>query len=89
VIARGTVASGSPLRLRQLQYLDCWVTQVADLSPLAAFKWLRWADAHAVYDHLYDEDGAAEVGCWGHARSYVFQGGTGDAMVQPQRSFIL
>jgi transposase len=31
------------------------------------------ADAHAVYDHLYGEDGAAEVGCWGHARSYVFK----------------
>jgi transposase len=31
------------------------------------------ADAHAVYDHLYAEDGATEVGCWGHARSYVFK----------------
>jgi transposase len=30
------------------------------------------ADAHAVYDHLYD-DGATEVGCWSHARSYVFK----------------
>lgn len=33
------------------------------------------ADAHAVYDHLYREgdDGATEVGCWGHARSYFFK----------------
>lgn len=31
------------------------------------------ADAHAVYDHLYGDDGATEVGCWGHARSYVFK----------------
>jgi len=31
------------------------------------------ADAHAVYDHLYGQDGATEVGCWGHARSYFFK----------------
>ncbi|HUO66748.1 MAG TPA: IS66 family transposase [Gammaproteobacteria bacterium] len=31
------------------------------------------ADAHAVYDHLYRDDGAIEVGCWGHARSYFFK----------------
>jgi transposase len=31
------------------------------------------ADAHAVYDHLYGDDGATEVGCWGHARSYFFK----------------
>ena len=24
------------------------------------------ADAHAVYDHLYGDDGATEVACWGH-----------------------
>ena len=31
------------------------------------------ADAHAVYDHLYGEDGATEAGCWSHARSYFFK----------------
>ena len=31
------------------------------------------ADAHAVYDHLYGDGGATEVGCWGHARSYFFK----------------
>jgi transposase len=31
------------------------------------------ADAHAVYDHLYGEDGAVEAGGWSHARSYVFK----------------
>lgn len=31
------------------------------------------ADAHAVYDHLYGEDGATEVGCWSHARAYVYK----------------
>jgi transposase len=31
------------------------------------------ADAHTVYDHLYSEDGATEVACWGHGRSYWFK----------------
>ena len=31
------------------------------------------ADAHAVYDHLYGEDSATEVACWGHARAYFFK----------------
>jgi len=31
------------------------------------------ADAHAVYDHLYGEEGATEVGCWGHTRTYFFK----------------
>lgn len=31
------------------------------------------ADAHSVFDHLYGEDGAVEVGCWAHARAYFFK----------------
>lgn len=31
------------------------------------------ADAHAVYDHLYGEQGATEAGCWGHTRAYWFK----------------
>jgi transposase len=31
------------------------------------------ADAHSVYDHLYGDDGATEVGCWSHARTYAFK----------------
>ena len=31
------------------------------------------ADAHAVYDHLYGDRGATEVGCWSHTRSYFFK----------------
>jgi transposase len=31
------------------------------------------ADAHAVYDHLYGDQGATEVGCWSHARRYFFK----------------
>jgi len=31
------------------------------------------ADAHSVYDHLYGDEGATEVACWGHARAYFFK----------------
>lgn len=31
------------------------------------------ADAHSVYDHLFGDDGATEVACWGHARAYFFK----------------
>ena len=31
------------------------------------------ADAHAVYDHLFGENGAIECGCWAHARRYYFK----------------
>lgn len=40
---------------------------------LGGYAGLVVADAHAVYDHLYGEDAATEVGCWSHARSYVFK----------------
>ena len=29
------------------------------------------ADAHKVYDHIYGEGKATEVGCWSHVRQYV------------------
>ncbi|MFV8754739.1 IS66 family transposase [Nannocystaceae bacterium ST9] len=31
------------------------------------------ADAHAVYDHLYEDGTILEVGCWAHARRYFFK----------------
>jgi hypothetical protein len=31
------------------------------------------ADAHAVYNHLYEKGDVIEVGCWAHARRYVFK----------------
>jgi transposase len=31
------------------------------------------ADAHKVYDHLYGEGKATEVGCWSHMRQYVLE----------------
>jgi len=40
---------------------------------LGGYEGLIVADAHAVYDHLYGDGGATEVGCWGHARAYVFK----------------
>jgi len=33
----------------------------------------RTAHERGLYDHLYGEDGATEVACWGHARSYCFK----------------
>lgn len=30
-------------------------------------------DAHSVYDHLFGDDKATEVACWGHARAYFFK----------------
>lgn len=31
------------------------------------------ADAHSVYDHIYRNNNATEVGCWSHARQYVLR----------------
>jgi transposase len=31
------------------------------------------ADAHAVYNHLYNEGDVIEVGCWAHCRRYFFK----------------
>lgn len=31
------------------------------------------ADAHIVYDHLYDDGKVIEVACWAHARRYFFK----------------
>lgn len=40
---------------------------------LAGYSGHVVADAHIVYDHLFGDDGATEVACWGHARSYFFK----------------
>jgi transposase len=40
---------------------------------LGEYRGVVVADAHAVYDHLYGEHGAAEAGCWGHTRAYWFK----------------
>ena len=40
---------------------------------LGDFKGYIVADAHTIYDHLYFEDGATEVGRWGHARAYFYR----------------
>ncbi|HYD49814.1 MAG TPA: IS66 family transposase [Terriglobales bacterium] len=31
------------------------------------------ADAHSVYDHIYRDNHATEVGCWSHARQYILR----------------
>jgi transposase len=40
------------------------------------------ADAHTVYDHLYNRGSVVEVGCWSHGRRYFFKSFTSD----PERS---
>lgn len=40
---------------------------------LAGYKGYLVADAHSVYDHLYEDGRIVEVGCWAHARRYFFK----------------
>jgi len=40
---------------------------------LAGFKGYLVADAHTVYDHLYENGDVVEVNCWAHARRYFFK----------------
>ncbi len=39
---------------------------------LAGYAGYLVADAHVVYDHLYQSGKVIEVGCWAHARRYFF-----------------
>lgn len=41
-------------------------------SVLAGYEGYLVADAHVVYDHLYEDD-VIEVNCWAHARRYFFK----------------
>lgn len=40
---------------------------------LAGYSGYLVADAHAVYDHLYQDGTVTEVNCWAHARRYYFK----------------
>jgi transposase len=40
---------------------------------LGEYKGYVVADAHAVYDHLYEGGERIEVGCWAHTRRYFFK----------------
>lgn len=40
---------------------------------LAGYKGFLVADAHSVYEHLYEDGIVIEVACWAHARRYVFK----------------
>lgn len=42
-------------------------------SILAGYKGFLVADAHAVYDHLYETGDVIEVGCWSHCRRYWYK----------------
>jgi transposase len=40
---------------------------------LKGYKGSLLADAHAVYDHLYQTGDVIEVGCWSHCRRYFYK----------------
>lgn len=40
---------------------------------LAGYDGYLVADAHVVYDHLYERGDVVEVNCWAHARRYFFK----------------
>ncbi len=40
---------------------------------LDGYKGTLVADAHAVYDHLYEDGNIIEAGCWAHVRRYFFK----------------
>jgi transposase len=40
---------------------------------LGGYQGYLVADAHAVYNHLYEGGDVIEVGCWAHARRYFFK----------------
>lgn len=40
---------------------------------LGDYRGFLVADAHSVYEHLYDDGRVVEVACWAHARRYVFK----------------
>lgn len=42
-------------------------------SMLKEYKGVLVADAHSVYDHLYEDGSVTEAGCWAHARRYFFK----------------
>jgi transposase len=48
-------------------------TKVAVDSVLSGYEGYLVADAHAVYDHLYESERVTEVNCWAHARRYFFK----------------
>jgi len=47
---------------------------------LAGFKGKLVADAHAVFNHLYESGDVTECGCWAHARRYFFKALSSDAV---------
>jgi transposase len=52
---------------------------------LAGYTGYLVADAHVVYDHLYETGNLTEVGCWAHARRYAFKSLESD----PERAKIM
>lgn len=53
-------------------------------SVLAGYEGYLVADAHVVYDHLFDRGNVVEVNCWAHCRRYFFDALSSD----PERARI-
>lgn len=53
-------------------------------SVLAGYEGYLVADAHVVYDHLYQDGDVTEVNCWAHCRRYFFKAMDSD----PERAMI-
>jgi transposase len=47
---------------------------------LEGFKGKLVADAHSVFNHLYESGDVTECGCWAHARRYFFKALSSDAV---------
>ena len=47
---------------------------------LAGFTGKLVADAHSVFNHLYETGDVIECGCWAHARRYLFKALSSDAV---------
>lgn len=53
-------------------------------SVLAGYQGFLVADAHVVYDHLYESGDVTEVNCWAHCRRYFFKAADSD----PDRAIV-
>ena len=49
---------------------------------VAGYKGYLVADAHAVYDHIFNDGSIVEVSCWAHARRYFYKA----LLTDPDRS---
>src|SRR4029453_10852897 len=63
---------GAPHPLVLFEYTPKHDADAVD-SVLAGYQGYLVADAHVVYDHLYQTGEVTEVNCWAHCRRYFFK----------------